>query len=104
MISMAAKCSEVCGCGQDSLPAGNENNIILDATFQFILHVNRENGKDGTSKIAIKSIHLSIDYDQHQSYCRFKYYTIFKKANLNKFLVFAEIKPMLKTEKKIPYH
>ena len=24
MISMAARCSEVCGCGHDSLPAGEE--------------------------------------------------------------------------------
>ena len=25
MISMAARCSEVCGCGHDSLPAGVES-------------------------------------------------------------------------------
>jgi len=31
MISMAAKCSEVCGCGHDSLPAINNSAASMTA-------------------------------------------------------------------------
>lgn len=28
MISMAARCSDVCGCGHDSLPAGRSETLV----------------------------------------------------------------------------